>query len=148
MSFSSLASIQVTYDFLERGNADHLMQHLQRLIRHAHSQFVSVCARLNTPRHILHVNTAEPLAPIIPLLTSHPRSLAGYCQDRGFMVRPIVAPTVPRGKERVRVCLHARNTTAQVEGLAKAIEEWAQIRLKEDSAAVEEQAVVSNLSKL
>lgn len=40
------------------------------------------------------------------------------------MVRPIVAPTVPAGTERIRVCLHAGNTMAQVQGLVQAIQEW------------------------
>lgn len=40
------------------------------------------------------------------------------------MVRPIVAPTVPRGEERVRICLHAANTVSEVDGLIRKVEEW------------------------
>ena len=40
------------------------------------------------------------------------------------MIRPIVAPTVPLGKERVRVCLHAGNTLEEVRGLSEAIGAW------------------------
>jgi 8-amino-7-oxononanoate synthase len=39
-------------------------------------------------------------------------------------VRAIVPPTVPRGTERVRVCLHAGNTVEEIDGLVKRIGEW------------------------
>lgn len=39
-------------------------------------------------------------------------------------MRPIVAPTVPRGRETVRVCLHAANNEKQIQDLAPAIEAW------------------------
>ncbi len=37
---------------------------------------------------------------------------------RGFDVRSIVAPTVAEGTERLRICVHAHNTKAQVDALA------------------------------
>ena len=39
--------------------------------------------------------------------------------------RAITWPTVPKGKDRVRVCLHSGNTKEEVEGLALALVEWA-----------------------
>lgn len=42
------------------------------------------------------------------------------------MIRPIVPPTVPPGSERVRICLHAGNTTTQVDGLCRVIGQWLQ----------------------
>lgn len=42
------------------------------------------------------------------------------------MVRAIMAPTVKAGTERVRVCLHAQNTTQQVERLMVVIHDWVQ----------------------
>jgi 8-amino-7-oxononanoate synthase len=40
------------------------------------------------------------------------------------MVRAIVAPTVKKGTERVRVCLHAGNTFEEVERLVQCVGEW------------------------
>lgn len=39
--------------------------------------------------------------------------------------RPITWPTVPKGKDRVRVCLHAGNTEEEVTKLAKEMVVWA-----------------------
>jgi 8-amino-7-oxononanoate synthase len=33
-------------------------------------------------------------------------------------------PTIPEGKERVRVCLHAGNTEAEIDGLTRMIQSW------------------------
>jgi 8-amino-7-oxononanoate synthase len=40
------------------------------------------------------------------------------------VVRAIVAPTVPAGTERVRVCLHAGNSFEEVDRLATRMGEW------------------------
>jgi 8-amino-7-oxononanoate synthase len=76
--------------------------------------------------------------PILSVLTDRPRVLAKYLQDGGYMVRPIVHPTVPRGKERVRICVHSANTIHEVEGLFKRIREWVEQEQKAD--AVEKKA--------
>jgi 8-amino-7-oxononanoate synthase len=45
------------------------------------------------------------------------RKLAGDMQSKGYDVRPILSPTVPRGKERLRISLHSFNTTNEIDGL-------------------------------
>ena len=49
------------------------------------------------------------------------KALAEKVQNNGFDVRPILSPTVPKGEERLRICIHAFNTKAQIDGLFKAI---------------------------
>lgn len=46
------------------------------------------------------------------------KALAVRIQQSGYDVRPILHPAVPRGKERIRVCLHAFNTSDEVKNLA------------------------------
>lgn len=41
----------------------------------------------------------------------------------GFDVRPIMSPTVPPTKERLRICLHSINTEAEIESLIKLLAE-------------------------
>ncbi|OTA98658.1 hypothetical protein M426DRAFT_28268 [Hypoxylon sp. CI-4A] len=124
MTFTSLASIDAVYDYLKNGQSEPLRKHLQSLIRYTHSQLYALCTRLQPGRQTLHIDEVPSPSPIIPVFTALPRSLAEHCQKSGFMVRPIVAPTVPAGSERVRVCLHAANTAEQVDGLCGAIEAW------------------------
>lgn len=47
------------------------------------------------------------------------KKTALHLQDLGFDVRPILSPTVPMGKERLRFCLHNNLTAAQIETLLK-----------------------------
>ncbi|MFA0962891.1 aminotransferase class I/II-fold pyridoxal phosphate-dependent enzyme [Roseivirga sp. BDSF3-8] len=51
------------------------------------------------------------------------RRLARCIQDAGYDVRPILSPTVKRGYERLRVCLHAFNTRQETEALIETIKQ-------------------------
>jgi 8-amino-7-oxononanoate synthase len=119
LPFSCLASISISYQYLQSWLIDERLTHLWGLVRHTHTLLTSLGSTTRT----ITVNK-EPRSPIVPVFTSEPRSLAKFCQERGFTVRPIVAPTVPKGSERVRVCLHAGNTIQDVEGLVRVIKAW------------------------
>lgn len=120
----ALLSIQVAYDFVASGRADASRRRLQGLVRHLGARLARICTGAGTGGIIIRVSEGSPQSPIIPIFTSRARSLAGHCQRRGYMVRAIVAPTVPRGTDRVRVCLHAGNTVEECDGLCGAVEEW------------------------
>ncbi|KAH7139973.1 pyridoxal phosphate-dependent transferase [Dactylonectria estremocensis] len=129
MALPSLASIKVTYNFLMNGGQEPLIRNLHGLMQQTHNLLQSICAHYNPPADLLRLDPNPPKSPIIPLFTAHPRSLAQHCQRAGFMVRPIVAPTVPEGSERVRICLHAGNTATEVEALLRGVEEWLRSRM-------------------
>lgn len=76
-----------------------------------------------------------PRSPIFSLRSPVPRQLAAACQRKGFMVHPIMSPTVPKGKERVRVCLHAGNTVEEIDGLVETILAWLNGRESEKRVA-------------
>jgi len=42
------------------------------------------------------------------------RHIAMQLQDAGVDVRPILSPTVPKGTERLRICLHSYNTPDEI----------------------------------
>ena len=42
------------------------------------------------------------------------KQLAGQLREKGFDVRAILSPTVKQGTERLRICLHAFNTTEEI----------------------------------
>jgi hypothetical protein len=71
---------------------------------------------------VLEVPLLCPKSPIFSLLTPHPRSLAAFCQEEGYIVRAVVPPTVPT--RRVRVCLHAGNTKEEIDGLVERVDLW------------------------
>lgn len=50
------------------------------------------------------------------------RELAQRLQEAGLGVWPILHPTVPKGQERLRICLHGFNTQEQIQLLLKTLE--------------------------
>lgn len=55
-------------------------------------------------------------------------------------MRAIVAPTVPVGAERVRVCLHAGNSFEEVERLVRVVGRWVKRAEAEGGEAVMQKA--------
>jgi 8-amino-7-oxononanoate synthase len=51
------------------------------------------------------------------------RKAARFLQENNFDVRPILSPTVPKGSERLRICLHTYNSESEVRSLTKALGE-------------------------
>ena len=51
------------------------------------------------------------------------RRVGEALQERGLAALPIRAPTVPEGRERIRVCLHAHNTPEEIDLLFTAVSE-------------------------
>ena len=49
------------------------------------------------------------------------RQVATTLQDQGFDVRPILSPTVPKGMERLRICLHTFNNDDEIIALTKTL---------------------------
>jgi len=119
MGLPTLAMIKTVYSFLDSGRTVAAQQRLWYLISYLHSALLHLPA---TP--YLALTKELPKSPISFLWSPHPRSLAKWCQERGFVVRPIVPPTVPEGGQRVRVCLHAGNTDTEIDGLVAAVRAW------------------------
>lgn len=42
------------------------------------------------------------------------KSVASILQDHGYDVKPILSPTVPKGKERLRFCIHSYNSKEEI----------------------------------
>ncbi|MGH1386516.1 aminotransferase class I/II-fold pyridoxal phosphate-dependent enzyme [Kordia sp.] len=50
------------------------------------------------------------------------KSTAKIVQEKGFDVKPIVSPTVPKGKERLRFCLHSYNTETEIKAVINTLQ--------------------------
>lgn len=134
-----------------------LATHLLKTSSHFLATLRSLIQRHNIPPHLLcfppHLATPPPdetraalspvfshlSTPIIPVLTSRPRPLSAYLRTKGMNARPITWPTVPKGRDRIRVCLHSGNSREEVENLAFSMVEWAreQMSLEISTGGVE-----------
>ena len=101
-------SIKTAYDFLKSGGR-------QTLIRDKISLFNKnlIGERLTKSRSPIQ---CYPVAG-----NSQARNSAAKLQEEGFDVRPILHPTVPIGKERLRICLHTFNSDEEITNLTKSL---------------------------
>ncbi|MEO8583000.1 MAG: pyridoxal phosphate-dependent aminotransferase family protein [Flavitalea sp.] len=83
--------------------------HLQKLI----TLFKNRSSRLET------ILSNTPIQAIVIPGNKEVKNIAVMLQQNKFDVRPILYPTVPVGKERLRIVLHAFNTVEEVEGLVR-----------------------------
>jgi 8-amino-7-oxononanoate synthase len=65
--------------------------------------------------NLAFIDSQSPIQGIMVGDSFKTKALATQLFDKGFFVRPILSPTVPVGKERIRICLHSFNTKAEVD---------------------------------
>ncbi|MEA5404749.1 8-amino-7-oxononanoate synthase [Arcicella sp. DC2W] len=98
-------SVKCAYDLMQ--SASFSNQNLHHLI-----QFFQKQASLN-PAIDLIESTSAIQCIVIPG-NENCRAIASTLQAKGLDIRPIVSPTVPKGKERLRICLHDFNTETEI----------------------------------
>lgn len=62
---------------------------------------------------------------MIPIFTPYAREGFEWLLERGINARYITWPTVPRGKERIRVVVNAGRTREEVNLFVRSVVEWA-----------------------
>ena len=106
----SLVSIRSAFDYLKDNEAR--QDELKKITKH----FDLLTGENLFPDsgiHFLSNNSAIKIL-IVPG-NEKAKQLALAIQAQGFDVRPILSPTVRAGEERIRVCLHAFNTIAEID---------------------------------
>lgn len=91
-------------------------------------------ARQNLATNIAHYQRLASLLPY-PILASETaiqgiiigdnalaKKTQHHLQEAGIYAKAILSPTVPQGTERLRICLHSYNTTAEIEQLLETIQ--------------------------
>lgn len=106
----SHAGVKSAYDYLQSANFNNL--YLHKLIRYFREQVASSCSY-----PIIESRSAIQCVVIPGNETC--RQVALQLQKAGLDVRAILSPTVPKGKERLRICLHQYNTFEQIDALVK-----------------------------
>ena len=77
-------------------------------------------------RSLGHLQISSGITPIIPLIipgNEKVRKVANQLIHKGFEVRPILAPTVAEGQERIRLILHSVNTKREISALVSFMKE-------------------------
>jgi len=112
--FSFLVAVQVAYK--------HLLENPQ--FQHT-LQYKSTLFKANMPAQTQLRSTLNPSAIQCIFLDGNEQVLqmSDLLHSRGFDVMPIRSPTVPAGKERLRICLHTHNSDREILSLCKNISE-------------------------
>lgn len=103
----AIAIIQKSYEIFPFMVAER--KHLQDLIDYFQQ------ATINYPKLV----SLTPIQAVIVPSNDAVKQLSYTLQDEGFDIRPILYPTVPKGKERLRIVLHSFNTIEEVEKLVQ-----------------------------
>ena len=110
MSLHSLVSINESYIFLAQ-NSD-----FQNIVVENIKLFNSLI-----PDSDIRIQSDSAIQAVLFSGNENARNKATFLQDKGFDVRPILSPTVKKGSERVRICLHAYNSKTEIRELIKAV---------------------------
>ncbi len=110
----SIASILASYQVLNNHGETH--QDLKKLKAHI-SLFRSHLKKQGISRMFIESVSAIHCC-VIPG-NNNVKKVAVNLQEKGFDVRPILSPTVPAGKERLRICLHSYNTPKDIQELVE-----------------------------
>jgi 8-amino-7-oxononanoate synthase len=109
MAPHSIASIDCAFQYL--GENVELQQVLQDRIR----VFSTASEKLN----IQKLSSKTQIQGVVIPGNEKIKKVADELQKNGFDVRPILSPTVARGSERLRICLHTFNSSEEISQLAQ-----------------------------
>lgn len=109
---SSLVHIKLVYQQLAEGTLN--SNHLHMLIANFKKQ-------LHLPKEYYLIHSRSPIQSVVIKGNEKTRLIAAQLQTKGFDVRAILSPSVPVGKERLRISLHLHNTEDQITELAGAL---------------------------
>src|SRR5690606_5013173 len=109
----SVAAILGSYGHLEEYN--HQREKLQENI----NLFRSLITNLKLQNWFLDSKT--PIQSCIVPGNDEVKKLAAILQRKDYNIKPVLSPTVPQGKERLRICLHSFNKEDEMKDVLKLI---------------------------
>ncbi|WVO16254.1 hypothetical protein L204_103927 [Cryptococcus depauperatus] len=141
MPHTTLIALDCVWDLLQSQEGERRRESLMATAFYLHSLLKDLLAGIPSnllrlpPNPIIPFESnnspylpSNPLSPIIGILTPNPHALSAFLLGKGFIVRPVVPPTVPPGAERVRVCIRADMDRDVIEGLVASIREWVELK--------------------
>lgn len=106
----SLISIECAYQLLDKS------EHIQNALHDNIAYF-----RKKIKGSTQWLDSISSIQSLVVPGNSEVRKLCKIIQEKDMDVRPILSPTVPKGKERIRVCLHSYNTKEEIDLLMRTI---------------------------
>lgn len=103
LPYSALACIAVGYDELPKTSEREVLK-----------ENIELFTRLTKGNHIDILPSTSPIQSVMITGNEACKKLAYQLQKSGFNVKAILSPTVAKGKERLRICIHAHNTKAEI----------------------------------
>lgn len=140
MSMPALALARASIGLLQSGQTERLQDALWSRVEFLQSKL---------PKQLQNGNLVLPTrfdSPIIPIMTPSAVELSVFLEHRGFRVMPVRYPTVPRGQERVRICLRASIEFHVIDSLIDALADWVMIHEKNHSKIIELHKIGNYLS--
>lgn len=110
LPYHSLFSIRCAYTLLQE--ADETITSLHENIKKFRSLMFGI-DRL--------MKSKSPIQSILIAGNNNVTAMAAYLISKGFDVKPIMSPTVPKGRERLRICIHAFNSEDEIKNLVQEI---------------------------
>jgi len=109
----SLIAIQCAYELLQKS---------PRLLKQLRQHIDVFKSNISGSLQKYFINSDSAIQSCVVTGNQQVKQLAVYLQDHGFDIRPIMYPTVPRGKERIRICLHTFNKLSEILRLLQLLE--------------------------
>ncbi|PBQ32401.1 8-amino-7-oxononanoate synthase [Sphingobacteriaceae bacterium] len=110
----SLANISCAYEELANVNFDNSALH--KLIERFRKNLI-------LPEGGYLIESNSPIQSVVTTGNERTRLISKKLQQKGFDVRAILSPSVPSGKERLRISLHLHNTEEEIDALIKTLHE-------------------------
>ena len=111
----SLVAIHEAYQLLQKSESEitRLHKHIGTFKKHLSKKVTLFLIPSNSPIQCLIVGGNDAV-----------KKMAFHLQHSGFDVRPILNPTVQKGKERLRICIHSFNTGKEIKELCSLLNEY------------------------
>ena len=113
----SIASVMASYKLLPELKERKVLQERITFFREKIPFFPST-------EQVYFMDSQSSIQGLIVKDTQRLRNLSSLLQTQGLGIKPIYAPTVPKGEERLRICLHSFNSQAEIEQLFSLITQW------------------------
>lgn len=104
----AVATIKAAFAELSQGGA-------MKLLKENITYFKNQLSVFNLNNYFIKSNSAIQCCLISG--NNQVKKVALEIEEQGFLVKPILSPTVPKGQERLRICLHAHNTKEEINSL-------------------------------